>query len=957
MKELFERLHNEGKIKIERDAFTPKQNVVYYEFIKKQVYLDACEALSGRPFVHGESGHRGFYILLQYENADARTWHEKARWESDAMPIHDRLALLPKTAEGTLEPVYFPWEEHKADALKTIAEVEARQKVTEKATVAPKTRTAPENRKTRSHVETTWAEYTDRFLFKVKARSKIVDAGLADNQKLEDIQKSQEIVANGGFCLRSRASGQPIVDADFDWAIAGDIAAIILPAFNLPAPLIMGRKSKPISHMLWTTPGRTAAGSHIESVPNKKYTVMKGRGVEADAANHANTIAEFRTSGWLMVPPSINEYDEKVYWETPYAPPPSITQEQIKTVQRFIASAAFLAYLCHTLELASNGRHNNAQALALICKTNLGLPLTVTEQLFDYCWPAWETANDGEYKKSLQCVRDMYQDKYKSGLAGLLKKGTIGLPPQIVEELEKLLADTKTRGERSDNCVEIGGNVREMSDKTLAILAAARENDNPVVFKNGDTLVRVIKDISQLELETFKNESRRHVSFIKATKTGFAETDIPDSVVKDILSTPISRVKMPEIIEFTDKPIFTADGKLHTKRGYDEATGVFLHSHLSIPDVPEHPTREQVDVAVATLMEPIERFPFVDPCDRAHTFALMIEDFCRNFFRIAPFRIVNKTGTGTGGSLLISTALHPAVGNDYAMGYFNPQPEESRKAYATWALSRPRFIVQEEAHRIFHNYLNGAGTSPVFNDRLLSTNTPISIPNRWTNVFIGNDVQADPQIVRRSLPIYLDAQMEDPTKRKFTLDLETFMPANRERHIHAALTVIQSWVSAGMPLSKKALASFEVYSRVIGGILEHAGVEGFLDVSEERMPITEKPAGDYAQRRLVMEWVKQWNNGSGDYAAKCQAGRLYDLAEEKGIDFSSREGLSNAGIMARKLTQRVYQIGDYRVQFRVTGGEPRSYSLWVAKGDDALQLMVTPDKALAAMIETEGTPF
>jgi len=51
----------------------------------------------------------------------------------------------------------------------------------------------------------------------------------------------------------------------------------------------------------------------------------------------------------------------------------------------------------------------------------------------------------------------------------------------------------------------------------------------------------------------------------------------------------------------------------------------------------------------------------------------------------------------------------------------------------------------------------------------------------------------------------------------------------------AALTLAKAWMAAGCPEPKgiTPMGSFEEYSRVIGGILQVAGVKGFLDNADE----------------------------------------------------------------------------------------------------------------------------
>ena len=48
----------------------------------------------------------------------------------------------------------------------------------------------------------------------------------------------------------------------------------------------------------------------------------------------------------------------------------------------------------------------------------------------------------------------------------------------------------------------------------------------------------------------------------------------------------------------------------------------------------------------------------------------------------------------------------------------------------------------------------------------------------------------------------------------------------------AALTLIRAWIAAGRPKGKKTLGKFEGWAEVMGGILQVAGVPGFLDQLE-----------------------------------------------------------------------------------------------------------------------------
>lgn len=77
--------------------------------------------------------------------------------------------------------------------------------------------------------------------------------------------------------------------------------------------------------------------------------------------------------------------------------------------------------------------------------------------------------------------------------------------------------------------------------------------------------------------------------------------------------------------------------------------------------------------------------------------------------------------------------------------------------------------------------------------------------------------------------------------------------------VWACLTLIQAWIAAGKPPGQEILASYESWSRVMGGILGAAGVEGFLGDRDEVKAAT----GDSEAplRAFVEAW---WNRFGSD---------------------------------------------------------------------------------------------
>src|SRR5690606_22682766 len=71
----------------------------------------------------------------------------------------------------------------------------------------------------------------------------------------------------------------------------------------------------------------------------------------------------------------------------------------------------------------------------------------------------------------------------------------------------------------------------------------------------------------------------------------------------------------------------------------------------------------------------------------------------------------------------------------------------------------------------------------------------------------------------------------DPEARTFAIsDLERWVREKRGELLHALLTIVRSWVVAGMPLGpQKTSDGYAQWVRTVNGILTHAGILGEFD--------------------------------------------------------------------------------------------------------------------------------
>ena len=119
----------------------------------------------------------------------------------------------------------------------------------------------------------------------------------------------------------------------------------------------------------------------------------------------------------------------------------------------------------------------------------------------------------------------------------------------------------------------------------------------------------------------------------------------------------------------------------------------------------------------------------------------------------------------------------------------------------------------------------------MFPSGLLGKSKTVEVPNRTLWIVTGNNVAMNDEMARRSVRIRLDAGVENPWERQgFRHDpLLEWVGEHRGELVWAALVLVANWLARGAePFTERTLGSFEVWARVVGGVLHDAGIEGFL---------------------------------------------------------------------------------------------------------------------------------
>jgi hypothetical protein len=290
-------------------------------------------------------------------------------------------------------------------------------------------------------------------------------------------------------------------------------------------------------------------------------------------------------------------------------------------------------------------------------------------------------------------------------------------------------------------------------------------------------------------------------------------------------------------------PFVRPDGSIVTEPGYDQATRTML-----VPDpvfegliVPEAPTPDQIAAARDMLLtEWLGDFPFDSDADRANVLAMLVTPAIRGLVPKVPMAVIDGLQMGVGKNLIADSLLTVYTGEAAQPMNWSDDPEEARKQITSAFRTGAEFFIFDEAHTLQGAPLAQALTAETWQDRILGVSTMANFPNRVTWISLGNQVQVKGDITRRVYRIALRPRYANPQDRPASsfrhpgqsgMDLGSWTRTHRAELLVAILTLVRAWFAAGQPYPKRGISfgSFEAWERIVGGIIETAGMTDFLE--------------------------------------------------------------------------------------------------------------------------------
>lgn len=377
------------------------------------------------------------------------------------------------------------------------------------------------------------------------------------------------------------------------------------------------------------------------------------------------------------------------------------------------------------------------------------------------------------------------------------------------------------------------------------------------IYRRGDRLVQVV--LKELPKELHAREgvitahlvpidprafvliASEHITFLVASGQDRTREIAPPRTITDAILETASRWSFPEVNAVVGSPILRPDGSILSERGYDALTKTFLTTTLTLPAMPDHPTRDDALAALELLSDLINEFPFVtEDGSSAHqsvALAAMISATTRGLYPVVPATILSAPAPGTGKSYLADLIALIATGQRCAaMAAGRDEAETEKRLDGAILRGLPIVAIDNLNGTIGGDKLCMIVERPVIDVRALGKSDMLQVPNSFTVLGNGNQIELSIDIARRCLLCQLDANEERPELRHFSKRPDVLISEERGRYVGACIIIVRAWqlaMGAGERPIRPALASFEVWSDIVRSALSWLGQADPVDTMAE----------------------------------------------------------------------------------------------------------------------------
>src|SRR6185437_1117991 len=338
----------------------------------------------------------------------------------------------------------------------------------------------------------------------------------------------------------------------------------------------------------------------------------------------------------------------------------------------------------------------------------------------------------------------------------------------------------------------------------------------------------------------------------------------PPDLVASIILSRVGQWKVPSVAGVITTPTIRPDGTILHKPGYDPVTRLYqvVDPHLVPSYIPDKPTGEDAQTALAILNGLLDEFPFVADVDRSVALSAIITPIVRGAVSVAPLHAIRASTAGTGKSYLADTASAIATGRPCPVIAVSGKPEETESRLVGLLLAAfPLISLDNVNGDLGGDLLCQAVERPTVRVRRLGGSDIFEIESRATFYATGNGLRVRGDMTRRTVICNLDAGVERPEERQFTHSPVEDVLTDRGRYVAAALTIVRAYIVAGSPGLLPKLASFEEWSDLVRSALVWLG-------QPDPVETTESAREDDPELMQLRDLVTSWESTIGKDTTK-----------------------------------------------------------------------------------------
>lgn len=349
---------------------------------------------------------------------------------------------------------------------------------------------------------------------------------------------------------------------------------------------------------------------------------------------------------------------------------------------------------------------------------------------------------------------------------------------------------------------------------------------SPHIFQRGRVLVKLAQDemgmpvISPMQLATIQDDSTRYIEWQRMGKQDLVPCHPPKECMLAVFHQPEYPIHLIRPLKgIVHAPTILADGRIVDRPGYDGASGLYYEpafpKYLGITVKPR-PDRQDAEAATAFLLDIVREYPFCDHSGKAVFLSGVLSIAGRRIFTgCCPMFLYDANAAGVGKGKLVRSTIYPFLGHVPTAKLTTDEEFEKRITSLLVAGAQILFLDNVKG-KVDHPALEIALTSERWSGRILGQSKTFEAPQTLQFFMTSNNAHLSEDMQRRVLPCRLVTSDTNPSKRKFSRNLDRYVDDHSADIVQAALTILRWWINE-KPTQQElpAMGSFENWSDTI----------------------------------------------------------------------------------------------------------------------------------------------